>query len=760
MYQKLILIFLIIFSAVLFANPGSEIKGKVIDGEIKQPLTGVNIYIKDTQTGTTTDEDGNFNIADIPSGTYQIVFSYIGYQKVTKTDIIVRPGRPTQINAEMFPSALEIDNVVVKAGYFSETENKPLSTVSFSAEEVRRAPGSAGDVSRILSTLPSLSKGNDQQNSLIVRGGSPVENLYLVDGIEVPNINHYPSQGSSEGPIGIINIDFIEDVSFSSGGFSVENGDRLSSVMGIKFREGDMRNFYPQLNVSMAGAGLSLEGPIAEDKVSYLFSANKSYLDLIANAIQLEGAVPNYGDIQGKITWKLGDNDKISFLNIFAKDYIKFTYDKSLEDEENIFGRTKIWSNVAGLSYQHIWNKKGYSVFSVSHSVQNFDEDFNLTRTKGKLMLNKSDEQNISINNMNFIKISDALKLNLGGGLKIGLNKFDIDYGSELNFYGENEEEAFVNKKLNTIKAGIYAELDWMPVNKLVFKTGVRADYFDYNGKVLYSPRISAIYTISPENTISASAGLYYQNMPNNVLVQSDLFKNIKTPEAYHFVLGYSTMISTDTKLTVELYDKEYRKFPIDPEKPQFFLFDEAVSDNVFRYHKSLVDAGKAYSRGVEIVVQKKLAKDIYGLASGSYSISKYKALDNKWRNRIYDNPLRFAVEGGYILDENWEFSARWIYAQGRPYTPFDVAASTNLHSGVIDINRINDDRVPDYHSLNLRADRRFHFGNSSLVVFLDIWNVYSRANVAAYSWNEISNKQTEIKGWTLMPILGMEWEF
>lgn len=753
-------ILFIVSGIFLSANPGSNITGLVADAEIKQPLEGVNIFITSMQTGTTTDETGSYIFNNLEPGTYQIEFSYIGYQKVIMTDVVIRPGRPTVLNVEMSPVPLEMGNVYVRAGYFSDSETKPVSTVNFSSEEVRRAPGSAGDVSRILSTLPSLTKANDQQNSLIVRGGSPVENAFFIDGIEIPNINHYPTQGSSEGPIGIINIDFVDDVSFSAGGFSVENGDRLSSIMDIKFREGSMTNFYPQFNMSMAGAGFSVEGPVADGSASYLLAISKSYLDLIADAIHLEGAVPDYGDAQGKIAWKIGENDKLIMLDIYSNDYINFKYDKSLEDEINYFGTTKTWTNAGGLSWQHMWNEKGYSVLSVSHSIQNFDEDIYKTKTKGNIFRNSSVEQQFIVNSKNYLRLNENIKLLFGGGLKVGINKFVLNFGEEINIYGNTTEAAAIRQDLNTVKGNLFTEIDWSPLNRLILKGGIRGDYFDYNEKLLVSPRISATYSINDENSISASAGLYYQNIPNNVLVQSDLFKELNVPKAYHFILGYSRMLTEDTKLTLEIYDKEYCDFPVDPEKPEFFIFDEAVTENVFKFHNLLRDAGKAYSRGIELIVQKKLAKDIYGLVSGSYSVSKYKALDNKWYNRIYDNPLRFAVEGGYVMNENWEFSTRWIYAQGRPYTPFNQTLSKELNAGVIDVNRINDERVPDYHSLNIRVDRRFHFANSSLVLFLDIWNVYNRPNVAAYEWNEITNKQTEINGWTMMPIMGVEWEF
>jgi hypothetical protein len=242
-----VLILLILFAAnysIAQENPQNEaktgvIKGAVLDSDTKTPLIGVTVMIEGTKYGAASNVDGNFRIKDVPVGSYTMKFNCIGYSPLNKTDIIVRPGRITNVNAELNISPLKEKDVTVLSGFFPEVQDQNVSTTNFSSEEIRRAPGSAGDVSRIMASLPSIAKVNDQLNSLIVRGGTPTENGFYVDNIEIPNINHYPLQGSSGGPIGLINVDFIEDVDFSAGGFPVVYGDRLSSIMDMKFREGN-----------------------------------------------------------------------------------------------------------------------------------------------------------------------------------------------------------------------------------------------------------------------------------------------------------------------------------------------------------------------------------------------------------------------------------------------------------------------------------------------------------------------------------------
>jgi len=209
MKKIIILIFFTILGVSYSQNsPKGNLEGKIIDGNNKSSLIGVNIFVLKKKTGTTTNANGKYRFTDLSVGTYTIQFSYVGYEKITKTDVIIRPDRTTYLNIEMHAKSVLLENIVVESGYFTEIENKPLGTVNFSSEEIRRAPGSAGDVSRILFGLPSLAKVNDSRNSLIVRGGSPIENSFYIDNIEIPNINHFPVEGSSDGPIGLLNVEF------------------------------------------------------------------------------------------------------------------------------------------------------------------------------------------------------------------------------------------------------------------------------------------------------------------------------------------------------------------------------------------------------------------------------------------------------------------------------------------------------------------------------------------------------------------------
>ncbi|MCK9210097.1 MAG: TonB-dependent receptor, partial [Ignavibacteriaceae bacterium] len=457
-----VFVFVLLFTFFVSAQETSStgaIKGKVIVSEGLYPLIGVNIAVKDKSRGTTSDTDGNFEIAKLPIGSYMLVYSYIGYETFTQTDIIVRPARITFVEAKMIESSLKMDDVVVSAGYFNKIEAQPVSIVNFSAEEIRRSPGAAGDVSRILFGLPSLAKTNDQKNSLIVRGGSPMENTFFVDNIEIPNINHYGTQGSSEGPIGVINIDFLKDVNFHSGGFGVNYGDRLSSVMEMTFREGNREQFDFQLDASFQALGGQVEGPINNGKGSYLFSARRSYLDWIFSSTQINGPVPTYSDYHTKVVYDLSDNLKLSILDITSIDKSNQSYEEGVKFEDNYFGGYNGGKNTFGVNLQNIWGRSGYSDISLSHNYFDMHNTVNEVRTHDKVYSNKSIEQEFAIRNLNHFKVSDNIQIQFGFDLKYATNKYDHHYYPFVDMQGYTSPELVVNNKFNGSKAGLFASV-------------------------------------------------------------------------------------------------------------------------------------------------------------------------------------------------------------------------------------------------------------------------------------------------------------
>jgi len=733
-----------------------------LDNETKSPLIGANVTIFDFALGAATNHEGYFIINSIPSGAYTLQFSYIGYQQKIKTDIIVKPSRSVFIEESLKPQTLETDAIVIKAAYFSEDDDQPVSNTSFSAEEIRRAPGSAGDVSRILMGLPCIAKVNDQSNSLIVRGGSPIENAFYVDNIEIPNINHFPTQGSSGGPIGLINVDFIKDVNFYSGGFSTNYGDKLSSIMEMSFREGDRDAFNAQLDLNFSGFGGVAEGPLFNKKGSWLFSARRSYLDYLIKAVDVGSSVaPSYGDIQGKIVLDLNAYNKLSLLGIFADDHITTNQEVAIENDMLNYGNQDIYEGTVGFNWRKLWEKTGYSNTSLSITGSKFEEDFYETGNRQQLVKNRSFEKTYSLRNINHIRLNDNHKLDFGIEAKLLDNNYNNFYAETQDILGNINPALKFDKNFQSLKLGSFVSYSFRPFANLTTVLGLRADYFDYNKNFHLAPRFSLVYKLSDKTSLSTSTGMFYQNLPPILLLQQKENKNLKDPHSIHYIVGFNHLLTEDTKFTLEFYQKDYLNFPLDPNQPELFILDEVYYQySFYQSHSSLIDNGKAYSQGIELMVQKKLATDFYGLASATFFTTKYKTLNKHWKNRIFDNRFTMSIEGGYKPNSNWEFSMRWIYAGGPPYTPFDKNLSKSQNSGIFDRERINKERYPNYHSLNIRFDRRFHFTNSNIIFYLSVWNAYNQKNIATYIWNENESKQDTTYQWGLLPIFGIEYEF
>jgi hypothetical protein len=293
---KIFIIFL--FCLPIAGQPAGKIQGRVIDSKTQKPLRDVNVLVLDTVRGDVTDSLGASAIDDVPPGVYHLRFSLLGYEAVIKSDVVVNTARPAIINAQLLETPIANEEIVVTPGYFVEEFASSVSSTQFAAEEIRRFPGGFEDIVRTAATLPGVAVVNEGgRNDLLVRGGGPSENLYLINNIEVPNINHFGSQGSSSGALSFVNLDFIDRVEFSTGGFGARYGDKMSSVLSLGIRPGRSDRLGGEATISATQFGLNLEGPF-KAKGDFLFSARQSYLDLIFKAAGLP-FVPRYTNYNG-----------------------------------------------------------------------------------------------------------------------------------------------------------------------------------------------------------------------------------------------------------------------------------------------------------------------------------------------------------------------------------------------------------------------------------------------------------------------------
>ena len=447
------------FSTAWPAEPYTgSIHGLVIDGGTRQPLPGANVALVDSRLGTIAGGDGHFAIEDVPVGTHRLRVSLVGYVERIRPDVVVRSNRISTVEVGLEEGVVGMAETVIEAGYFSEETSSRVSAVNFNYEEIRRSPGSAQDISRLLQALPSVNMNNDQRNDLIVRGGSPSEILTLVDNVRIGNINHFPTQGASGGPIGLLNAELIEDVTFNAGGFGAEYGDRMSAVMSIQLREGNREEFDGEYNMSMAGAGFILEGPLSNGRGSWIASARRSYLDLIVGAIGT-GVVPVYSDMQGKLSFDISDKHQLALLGISGFDNIELGPDDADDaaDGEDFFSQD-VTQFVVGANWRWLWSTRGYSETSLAISASDFSLTSDDNPTEVRQFSNESQELDLALRSRTFTRLRPGTSLEWGVDVKRISSEFEIFVTRDTNRVNVEIPEQQIGDEVRSTKTGRLSE--------------------------------------------------------------------------------------------------------------------------------------------------------------------------------------------------------------------------------------------------------------------------------------------------------------
>ena len=735
-----------------------DIYGKITDAVTNQPLIGVNVFLEGTNYGDATDLNGRYEIKGIPSNTYRIKASIIGYSSKTKTDIVVRSSKPIEVDFSLVEEAIKLQDVTVRSEYFSKSPTEIISTRSLGYEEIRRSPGGFEDVVRSLSVLPGVAQADAGRNDLIVRGGAPSENLYIVDGIEIQNINHFGTQGAAGGPLSYINLDFVKEATFSTGGFPAEYGDKLSSVLRINLRKGREDRLGGKATVSASQFGLNLEGPLGKGN-NFIFSARRSYLDFIFKAAGF-GFVPEYYDIISKADFKIDNRNSISYLFVGAFDNVKYfneTADQRFDNSRVLGSDQKQYAT--GVTWQHLIDN-GFLNFTLGRTFVDYN-----TQQRDSLLnpifRNISREQENSLKADLVYKFSPSSEINAGLTGKLIKFNADVLIPDFITTFGDTLPVNSLVTKDNYSKAAAYLNLNNIFFGKLKTNLGVRLDYFNPLTKKVYpAPRVSASYSLTDLTSVNASAGIYYQS-PSYIWLALNENKNaLQDIRADHLVLGIDHMLREDTQVKLEGYFKWYSDYPTSLIRPYLILANTGAGfagadDNFSSFGiEPLTDKGKGISRGVELSVQKKLSDlPFYGIMSITYNESEFTPLDGITRPGIYDQKWIMNLSGGYKFNKEWEASMKFRFASGSPYTPFE-SDGTQLVSLYLS------EYYQPLHSLDVRVDKRWYFSNLTLITYIDIQNIYNNKNSNSLRWNPRTQKAEKGESIGILPSIGVSLEF
>lgn len=737
------------------------IRGKVIDKETKGPLEGAVVEILETGQKAGTEEGGFFEFSGLKESTYRIKVTFIGYEPIIKNDLVLYSGRPLETMIELSPTFISTDNIDVEASYFEKNSDVSTSMINLDYEEVRRAPGVAEDISRMVQSIAGVSFSNDQRNDLIIRGGSPSENLFLIDGIEVPNINHFGSQGSTGGPIGIMNLKFLQNADIYTGGFPVSFGNALSGAVDIKFREGSRKFYYNNIDLSLQGFGGQFEGRFS-DKGSYLISLRRSYLDLLKDAIRLS-SVPKYWDLNFKANYSLNEKNKLSFLGFWATDNIEFGARDEDDETANPFENATVDRQfyTAGINHTHLF-KNGFLRNVVSAVITDGDtRQYNESNT-AEIYKNKYVESEVTLKTDLSKNLSRQFSIDAGLGGKIVRSDNDLYSEQDTSATGYIISEVNSNSTINSFKLNTYINLTTKLFNeRLTINSGIRYDYFDYitePGSI--SPRLGLSFKLTPVTSINASAGIFRQNPAYIWLATVESNKNLENIRADHYVFGIDHLLDDDLRVTAEVYEKKYSDYAVSVDNPTYILVNGGAQYGP-DYVTSAVSAGTGTVRGFDLSLQKKLSGNgVYGMLNYSYMDSKFKALEGGEVPGAFDQTHQLNLTIGYQVADDWLVGLKYKYATGKPYTPYDSEASTSAGRGVYDMDLYNTVRMPDYMRLDLRIDKRFSLGNFGLVTYIEFQNLLNRTNISEYYWDDDKNEVGEILHWGFFPIGGFSLQF
>ena len=739
--RKFLLFFLLNIYFLKAQNSGQLI-GRILDQKSQLPLQGVTVLLEGTTMGMATNEEGYFNFKDVPTRTYNLVISHLGYQSQTIYNIIVKTFGTPPLQILLEESANELDEIVIFQSPFRTSVETPLSTQTFSAVEIETYPGGNNDITKVIQSMPGISPSiGGFRNDIIIRGGAPNESVYYLDGIEIPNINHFSTQGSAGGPVGILNVSFIREVTLSSSAFGAEYDNPLSGVLSFEQREGNPNRFGGNFRLGASEAALTLEGPLFKKekekpaKTTLLFSVRRSYLQFLFELIGLP-IRPDYWDYQWKINHEIDAYNTLTFLglgtiddfSVKAPDDFDALQQSTIEQVPIIRQKTI----TVGVSWSRKYkNGKGSMTTAIStNRLQNiFSRYQDNTQKTGVIFENDSYEQETKLRYQT-LHYLDQWKLATGTNIQYSdyFNDtqsilYNINYSTGIDFlkYGffAKGERKFFNDNLG-----------------LSFGFRFDTDTFSKGSSLIdnFSPRMALTYNLSDDQIwkINASVGRYYKIPTYTMLGYQDNLKTFinqkaKYTQSDHFVMGIEYAPGNASRVTLEGFYKKYSQYPIS-------LMDGVSiankgGDFEVLGNEAIATDGRGKSYGIEALYQQKLTKNFYGVFAYTYFYSKFTEATGDYLPSVWDSRHLISFSGGYKLKRNWEISARWRFSGKTPYVPVNQNATLQAYPEVVlDYDQLGNVKLDPFNLADIRFDKKWNFKRYSFNFYFEIQNFLAQA--------------------------------
>lgn len=733
----------------LFSQNSGKVNGVVKDENTQELLIGVKVMLVSTDTlYAQSDVDGNFSFT-APVGRYTISANYIGYKPFVQYNVNVVSGNAQVVELNMSAVTEDLDEVVVSLTKTARATDMttPLSTQKLTAEEIKVNPGGNYDVSKVLQVLPGVAGGSTpNRNDIIVRGGGPSENVYYLDGIEIPVLNHFQTQGASGGATGILNVNFINDVQLTSSAFDSRYDNALASTIVIKQRNGNSERFGGNLRVSATESALMLEGPIKK-KTTYMVSARRSYLSALFSLIDLP-IRPDYWDFQYKVNHKFNNKTEINFIGIGAIDKFRLATPKDATPENQYILRANPvlnqWNYTVGASLKHLI-KDGFMTVALSR---------NMFFNGASRYSDNSKESGPKLFDFGSNEIENKLRLDVnqfknGWKYSYGVSSQYVKYNASIyNVIKQESVDSLGNTipaiavdsetAIDFLKVGLYGHVSkYFFKERFLVSAGLRSDINTFtstggNPLKTLSPRLSMAYSFNSKWNVSASVGNYYKMAPYTALgfrnQQNELVnKNLDYIQSIHYTAGVQFMPRNDFRVTFEAFYKDYRNYPVSA--TDSISMANIGSDFNTVGNDTYLSAGRGRVYGIEAYVQQKLVKNLFYVVSLTLFKSEFTGLDGVYRSSSWDYGIVFSTTLGYKFKKGWEIGVKYRFAGGQPYTPFNLAVSQATYmttgAGTLDYSKLNSERLPFFQQLDLRVDKKFNFKKTTLGIYFDFQNVF-----------------------------------
>lgn len=753
--KKILALLPLIWSSLFALGQGiGTVSGIVTDKNLLTALPGTTISIEGTPLKAITDSAGKFRITGIPPKTYTLKISAVGYTTAFLYNLVLTSGNETNLSIQLEPQTQTLEEVQVKnrKTAVAASLETPLSVQKLTAEEIRSNPGGNFDISRVIQALPGVGGTSGSvggyRNDIIIRGGAPNENVYYLDGIEIPIINHFATQGSGGGPTGILNVSFIEEVKLSTSSFDARYDNALSSVFQFKQRNGNPNRVQGNLRLSATELATTFEGPLSS-KTTFLASARRSYLQLLFKAIDLP-IRPNYWDFQTKITHRINKKLTLTFLGLGAIDDFSFGIPREATPEKlyvlDATPSINQWNYTVGASLRKQINR-GYWNLALSrsmldNSIEKFDGNQNGNETKRRTGI-----------------FSQEIENKLRFDVNRSYNNFKISYGVVAQYVKSNNDAfqrirqefkdgngtviqpAVVVKYASAIdfwRTGGFLQISKRALaNRLSVSAGVRTDLnsFTTNGNNPFntlSGRFNVSYTLTNKLTLNASIGNYFKIAPYTILSYTDnagkfTNKDADYTQSTHYVAGIEFLPAPTTRFTLEGFYKQYSRVPISVRDG--ISLANLGGDFAVLGNEDVTTNGKGNAAGLELFFQQKLTKRFFTTLSYTLFYSQYSGANGKLIASAWDNRHLVSFLGGYKLKRNWEIGLKFRLQGGAPFTPFDAIASQlnylTLGTGLLDYNRLNSQRLAPFHASDIRIDKKWNLKQLTFNLFLDVTNWY-----------------------------------